>query len=189
MKSSKYKSNLFFLIWGGGFGGIPLVVLLIELLNEETQTSILSSLPFLMIFVVIGMSAFFFGVWNLIMVIKIHFTDTKGEITEAEYVETLEIPMNRKGNNAQYTIKFKFKNKAGKEILQKSIEEFTQSQIKNIKRKKTFKIRRLFNFAVMVPYDWGDNDSSSESQKLCDYCDSYYEGKKCPYCGAKKNKK
>ena len=168
----KNYNFIFLMIWGILFGGIPLVIL------------ITTKNWFLLLFVIIGFTAFIFGIINMIKMFKDKNLSKNGKdgvgtfITSTCYGKINNVPM--------YKIIFQFKNENNEIVEIKTNEIYTFDEVEIFRNLKNFKIKFRDNHAVIISNK--DIIAKSELLNVCSYCGLKFDGEKCPNCGAIKNK-
>ena len=175
LKRLNSSNTWFLMIWGAGFGGIPLAILLLSEAEDRPPVG------FFLIFILIGLTVFTIGLINVIKAVSDVALLMKGKDGIGHYQsDTAAFASNKV---TYYRLTFSFTNEQGKRILQTTSEVFPYNKVEIFRKSHGFQIKVLGNRACIVPdgvIDYGDDTKTN----VCEYCGSLFEGKKCPNCGA-----
>lgn len=178
MKKKNYFDTIFMFIWGLLFGGIPLVMLIVQIAQNGIKE--FKNIWWLLIFVIFGTTSVVKGLINLFKIAE----DKKILKTGQNALGTF---VSEKGAGEQNGVKlfhivFEFKDEAGNIHENTTTETYTFDEAERFRKAETFKIKFKGSRAVIVPQSY----LGAKISAICPYCKSKFDGEICPNCGAKK---
>lgn len=167
---------LFLFFWGVLFGGIPLSIMFTP--NEMGENR-----WFLIIFVIIGFTAIVFSIRGFVKIINDNRILKNGKDAVGTYIT--KQGYGSVNNVAMFKVVFEFKNEQNETKRVTTNEIYTLEEVEMLERSENFKVKYKNDNAVIVP----NGELKPKQKDVCEYCETKFEGEKCPYCGATKKHK
>ena len=177
MGRNRIVAYTFFVIWGFGFGGIPLMIMLTNIASDEIE---FTEIAFLSLFVIIGMGAFFMGLIGLLHIAGFKLSKDSTDVVVLDVREDKSISVNG-SYEAIVTVGYiKDGRIVYKDIYTKDTDAARYVLGKTM-RMKGFRGKYLLDPSIIIDNDLYRKDDIEEKYAKDHHLSTVSE---CPSCGA-----
>ena len=194
MGRNRIVAYIFFMVWGFGFGGIPLIITLINIASNEIE---FTTIAFLSLFVIIGIGVFFMGLRGLLYIVGFKLSRDSTDVIVLDIREDKSISVNG-SYEAIVTVGYIKDGRIVYEDIYTKDTDSAQYVLGKTMRMKGFRGKHLLDPSIILDNDLYRKDEIEEKYAKdhglyaiseCLSCGAQVTlirgVGECPYCGRK----